>query len=294
MHAPSAMMLSPWFQRRPLLGYFALAFAISWGGILIIFAARGFDLSSMQSREAGLILVAMLLGPSVSGLIFAALLDGRAGMGRLGASLIRWRVAAGWYAVALLTIPTILLTILLLLGAVVDPAFAPRFQWPLFAVGLIAGSFEEIGWTGFATPRFLARQNLGMAGLSLGLIWAFWHLLVDFRYNVGGMGTAWLLEFTIVYIATLTPYRMLMIWVYRHTQSLLLAILMHASFTGWLLVLFPATSPTQSLYWQFAFAVILWGMVALALRNHALPLDQGKRRAPGAAHHNPPRRMQDV
>ena len=117
---------------------------------------------------------------------------------------MNWQVCAPWYAVALLTVPAILLTILLLLSAVVDPAFAPRFQWALFAVGLFEGSFEEIGWTGSATPRLLARQRLGRAGLSLGLTWAFWHLLVDFRYNIATMGAAGLLEFSIVYFATLT------------------------------------------------------------------------------------------
>jgi membrane protease YdiL (CAAX protease family) len=269
------MTLVTWIQRRPLLGYFALTFATSWGGILIILAARGFDLSPMQPLEAGLILLAMLLGPSVSGLIFTALADGRAGMGQLGARLIRWQVGVHWYAVALLTMPAILLTILWSLSAVVDPAFSPRFQWALFAVGLVAGSFEEIGWTGFATPRLLARQTLGMAGLSLGFIWAFWHLLVDFRYNIDAMGAAWLLEFAIVYLATLTPYRMLMMWVYSHTQSLLLAMLMHASFTGWLLVLFPATSMAQSLYWQAAFALTLWGVVVVVLRRDAARIDAG-------------------
>ena len=124
--------------------------------------------------------------------------------------------------------------------------------------------------------------------------WALWHLLVDFRYNVDTMSIAWPLEFAIVYLATLTPYRMLMTWVYRHTQSLFLAILMHASFTGWLLVLFPMTSLTQNLFWQSAFAVRLWSMVALVLRNHALHLEQGKRRAPRAAHRQPAKAMQDV
>lgn len=254
-----------WLNRHPLLGYFALAFGISWSGILIILAARGFDLSPMLPLEAGLILLAMLLGPSLSGLIVTTILEGRAGLHELGARLMNWRAGARWYAVALLTVPTILLTILLLLSAVVDPAFAPRFHWALFAVGLVAGSFEEIGWTGFATPRLLARQRLGMAGLSLGLTWAFWHLLVDFRYNIDAMGAAWLLEFTVVYLATLTPYRMLMMWVYSKTQSLLLAMFMHASFTGWLLVLFPATSLSQSLVWQSVFALTLWGAVAMVL-----------------------------
>lgn len=263
------MRLAPWVQRHSLLGYFAMTFAISWGGILIMLAARGFDLSPMQPLEAGLIFLAMILGPSVSGIAFVALLGGRAGFHELVARLTQWRVAVHWYAVALLTMPTLLLTILWPLGVVVDPAFTPRFQWTLFAVGLVAGSFEEIGWTGFATPKLLTCQSLGMAGLSLGFIWAFWHLLVDFRYNIDAMGAAWLLEFAIVYLATLTPYRLLMTWVYRHTQSLLLAILMHASFTGWLLVLFPATSSAQSLLWQSILALTLWGLVVVVAHRKA-------------------------
>jgi uncharacterized protein len=232
MNAHSAMTLGPPASPSPLLGYFALAFAISWGGILMILAVRGFDLSAMRSGEAGLVLVAMLLGPSVSRLILTALVDGRAGMSQLWARLMRWQVSTQWYAVALLTMLAILLTILWLLRAAIDPVFSPRFQWPLFAVGLIAGTFEEIGWTGFATPRLLARYSLPVAGLSLGFTWALWHLLVDFRYNVSAMGIAWPLEFAIVHLATLTPYRILMTWVYSHTRSLFLAILMHASFTG--------------------------------------------------------------
>jgi uncharacterized protein len=273
MNATSAMTLGHWIQCRPLLGYFALAFAISWGGIVTILAARGFDLSAMQSKEAGLVLAAMLLGPSVSGLIFTALVDGRAGMRQLGARLMRWQVGAHWYAIALLTMPAILLTILWLSRVAIDPAFSPRFQWPLFAVGLIAGTFEEIGWTGFATPKLVARYGLAVAGLSLGLTWAFWHLLVDFRYNIDSMGIAWPLEFAVVYLATLTPYRMLMTWVYRHTQSLLLAILMHASFTGWLLVLFPLTTFTQSLVWQSVLALTLCGVAVMVLRRDPVRID---------------------
>jgi uncharacterized protein len=243
------------------------------GGILIVLIATGFDLSALQPLEAGLIFVLMLLGPSTSGLTLTVLLDGRAGMRELGSRLMRWRVGAGWYAVALLTTPLLLLAILWLLSAIVEPAFAPRFQWAFFAIGLVAGTREEIGWTGFTTPFLLARQRPGMAGLSLGLVWALWYVMVDFRYNFDAMGTAWLLEFAVVYVATLTPYRMLMTWVYLNTRSLLLAILMHASYTGWLIVLFPATSYTQSLFWQSAFAVMLWAAVALVLRRSALRVE---------------------
>jgi hypothetical protein len=56
------------------------------------------------------------------------------------------------------------------------------------------------------------RRGLRIAGSSHGWSWALWRLLVDFRYNVDTMSIAWPLEFAIVYLATLTPYRMLMTW----------------------------------------------------------------------------------
>ena len=120
--------------RHPLAWFFALAFGISWGGILVIVAARGSGLSPLQPVEGGLIFLMMLLGPSLSGLIGTALTDGR-----------------------------------------------PGLQWPLLAVGFVAGGFEEIGWTGFASPQLLERHGLGRAGLTFGLVWAFWHLLADVR-----------------------------------------------------------------------------------------------------------------
>jgi membrane protease YdiL (CAAX protease family) len=261
------MTHTSWPRRHPLAGYFALCFGISWGGILLVLAATGFDFAPLQPLETGLIFAMMLLGPSASGLILTALLDGRAGLQQLGSRLMRWKLRARWYAVALLTTPLLLLAILWPMSAIVAPAFAPRFQWALFAAGLAAGAFEEIGWTGFATPRLLARPQAGLAGLWLGLVWAFWHLLVDYRYNIEAMGILWPLEFVVVYIAALTPYRMLMTWVYRNTGSVLLAVLMHASYTGWLLVLFPAASLTQSLSWQAAFAIMLWLAAAFVLRR---------------------------
>lgn len=256
-----------WVGRHPLPAFFALCFGISWGGILIVLAATGFRLAAMRPLETGLIFAAMLLGPSVSGLILTAVLDGRAGLRRLGAGLMHWNVGARWYAMALLTIPLILLAILLPLSAIVGPAFAPRFQWALLGVGLIAGTFEEIGWTGFATPRLLAGQRIIVAGLSLGLIWAFWHVLVDFRYNFEAMGMVWPLEFVVVYIGALVPYRILMSWVYASTGSLLLAVLMHASYTGWLMVLFPTASLAENLAWQAAFAIVLWIAAAVVWRG---------------------------
>jgi membrane protease YdiL (CAAX protease family) len=263
------MRLLRCLRRNPVSSYFALAYGISWGGILIVLGATNFNLVELRPLDTGIIFAFMLLGPSTSGLTLTALLEGRQGMRRLGARLARWRVDVRWYLVALMTMPVLLLSTLWPLAVLVDPAFAPRFQWPLFAIGLVAAGFEEIGWTGFAAPRLLDRQRLLLAGSLLGLVWALWHLLVDFRQNFHAMGGFWLLEFAVFYVAVLTAYRVLMTWVYANTQSLLLAVLMHASYTGWLFVLYPATSLGQGFVWQTGFAVGLWVLVAVVMAGAA-------------------------
>lgn len=110
----------------------------------------------------------------------------------------------------------------------------------------------------------MVRQRLFFAGLLLGLVWALWHALVDFHQNFHAMGTLWLLGFAVLYVAALTAYRLVMTWVHANTQSLLLAVLMHASYTGWLLVLYPATSLDQGLVWQTGFAAELWVSALMA------------------------------
>ena len=252
-------MTGVWVGRHSLAGFFAIAFWLSWGPILMIMPSRRFDLSPFQAVEGGVIFLALLLGPSVAGLICTERMKGRSGLHHLGVRLRHWRVAVGWYLVAIFTVPASLLLVLTGLGLLADPVFAPRFQWPLFALGLLAGLFQKIGWTGFATPGLSATKPKLVAGLTLGLIWAIWHLLVDFRYTAGAMASVLPLEFAITYLATLTPYRMRMTWAYSHTQSLLLAIIMHASFTGSLLVLVPLVPVSLGFFWQTAFALVLWG-----------------------------------
>ena len=57
--------LAAGLQRHPMCGYFLLAFGVSWGGILLILAATGFDLAPMGPWETGGVAALMLLGPSL-------------------------------------------------------------------------------------------------------------------------------------------------------------------------------------------------------------------------------------
>ena len=62
------MTLFPWSCRHPLVGYFALTYGISWGGIVVVLGATNFDLTVLRPLDTGLIFVCMLLGPSIAGL----------------------------------------------------------------------------------------------------------------------------------------------------------------------------------------------------------------------------------
>ena len=54
-----------------------------------------------------------------------------------------------------------------------------------------SGLFEELGWTGFATPHLLARHGWLAAGLTLGVLWATWHVAADVPDNAAAWGDQW-------------------------------------------------------------------------------------------------------
>jgi hypothetical protein len=64
-------------------------------------------------------------------------------------------------------------------------------------------------------------------------------------------------------IAYLTAFRVLMVWVYERTESLLVAIVMHASLIfSTLFVLAPPTTGVPFLLYSGVFTVALWMIVA--------------------------------
>jgi uncharacterized protein len=269
------MAIKDYIRRHALAAYFILAFGIAWLGILAVVAPTGIpDDGTNAARLMPLVFLAMIAGPSLASLLLTALLDGKAGLRDLGLRLGRWRVAPGWYAVALLTTPLLLVAILGAL-ALVAPAYLPgviaasdKTGVVVFAVvaGLGAGFFEELGWTGFATPRLLAgRRNPLTVGIAFGAVWMSWHLLADYWW--GGLATdgQLYLAHVLLWFVAFMAYRALMTWVYSHTGSLLLGMLMHASFTGGQALFGPvATTAVEGLLWYALFALVLWVVVGVA------------------------------
>jgi uncharacterized protein len=267
-------------NRHPLLAYYTIAFAISWGGFLMVVGPGGFP-GNQEQLETLLPLVAwaMLAGPSVAGILMTALVHGRAGFRELLSRLLRWRVGARWYAVALLTAPLLAAAVLFALS-LTSPIFTTDEKATVVLVGIAAGLttvFEEIGWTGFATPTLL-RVRHGVLGTALivGLLWGAWHLLqiswVSDSYSAALPLAIFLALYFFCAVAQLTAYRVLMVWVYDRTNgSLLVATLMHASLTASTVFIFtPEATGLAFLTYILVFTAALWMVVG------AVPLAQGE------------------
>ena len=142
------------------------------------------------------------------------------------------------------------MTVLLALS-LISPQFIPSIVTTdnktallLFGIGwglLGGGLLEELGWTGFAVPRLRLRYSVFTTGLIVGVLHGTWHfLIVSGRAAVSpedsGPPACPGLFF---YLGALPAYRVLMVWVYDRTASLLVAMLMHASLSASMLILQP-------------------------------------------------------
>jgi membrane protease YdiL (CAAX protease family) len=262
-------------KTHPLLIYFALAFAISWGAILISVGPGGLPVSAEQLP---VLIVAMLLGPSLAGILAAALTSGGEGIRDLFSRLGRWRVSARWYAVALLTAPLATVVVLLVLSlfssefpaaiSTADDKVGLVIMW--IAAGVAVGFFEELGWTGFAIPRMRKHYGVFTTGLVVGLLWGAWHFLVNWEADTftGALPFALLLARLFTW---LVAYRILMVWVYDRTESQLVVTLMHVSLVATTGILDPVLAGGRLLIFLLAKAAVLWLVVA------AVPV--GRRRA---------------
>jgi membrane protease YdiL (CAAX protease family) len=255
--------------------YFLLAFAISW---ILVIAVVGIDGFPGTAADFGALLpvvvLAMLAGPSVAGVVSTLLFQGRTGLRDLKQRLLHWRVGARWYAIALLTAPLTALSVLTVLS-LTSPVYRPgifttsnpALHLLLGAVtGIAAGLFEELGWTGFAVPRLRLRYNIFATGLMVGLMWGAWHLLAIWWGSTGTSGSlSMTLYLPAMTLSFLPPYRVLMVWVYDRTHSLLVAMLMHASLTASLRILdpLPITGAPIVIY-NLVLGAALWLVVATA------------------------------
>lgn len=287
-----------------MLVFYVLVLALGLGPTLIFVGPGAFlgttnligtdaELDSAADVDPSM-MVAILAGNPVFALLaimVIALAYGRAGLRDLRSRLLRWRVGVRWYAVALLTAPVLWTAIQGALSLTSD-AFIPgiitaddkaSLLVTALVVGLVAAVFEEIAWTGFATHELRKRHGLWATGLIVGLLWCVLHLSLFAGADSGAVPRA--LSVAAVF-SWMLAYRLLMVWVYGRTRSVLLAILMHLpiSVMGFVLAS-PAMAGIPDLLFNLAFGATLWVLVAAVAttdrRGISLP-DLNQARATGS------------
>lgn len=249
-------------KRHLAATYFVLAFTVSWLGALLLVAPRLLHGESIPKFTGLMMFPVMLLGPFLSSLLLTGVFDGRDGFRDLLRRMGRWKISPLWYSVLLIP-PIFVVGVLLCLKTFVSPVFIPNRFFPGAGFGVIAGFFEEIGWTGFALPKMMSSSKSWLPpAILLGIVWGCWHIpVIDYLGTATPHGQAWL-PFFLGFVAAMTAIRVLIAWTYVNTQSILLAQLLHAFSTASLVVFSPAAvSGRQEALWYFAYAAALWLLI---------------------------------
>ncbi|NPV75640.1 MAG: CPBP family intramembrane metalloprotease [Anaerolineae bacterium] len=267
--------IKPFILRHPVFFYFFITFALSWGGVFILGRPYGMPAHPDQSAKVWpIVFMPFFLGPVIGSLLMTGIISGRAGFRSMRARLFKWRVGFRWYAVALFIAPLVVGVVAILLS-LISKEFLPIIATAEDKVGtivrgiliglLFGGLLEELGWTGFAVPTVRQLHGVFSTGLIVGFLHGLWHLLPTYWATGDSSGVLSLTNFIpplFFYAGVLPAYRILMVWAYDHTESLLLCILMHASLTAsapWILL--PATTGISLVIYYLIITVVLWAVV---------------------------------
>jgi membrane protease YdiL (CAAX protease family) len=256
---------------RGPIAFFVLAFAISWALLAWTLGPGAFPAPAEQLQSVGAGL-AILAGPSLAALLVIAVTEGAAGLRNLAADLRRWRVRPGWYAFALLVAPLLSVAVSLglslgsrsFLPAVATSDAPGALVGTALASALMIGLAEELGWTGYAVRRLLRRCGVQVTGLVVGLAWGVWHVPLFWEASsfLSALGLGLLLARL---VSWLPPFRLLMVWVYDRTESLLVVVLMHVSLVVSTLLFQPAIAGAQLLVFILVWAAALWSVAVVVV-----------------------------
>jgi membrane protease YdiL (CAAX protease family) len=268
------------FQRYPIASYFLLAYLISWGGSFAFGGQQFLRKEPMEFEQARILALIVLAGPLTAGLLSTYIQEGRGGLRSLFSRMFKWRNNIGWYGAALLIFPILILAVLGGLSTFVSSDFTPNFFAFGILGGLMAGFIEEAGWTGYAYPKMQEKYGTLRATILLGLLHGVWHIAPDV---VGGSyytnGAFWLPRFVAMWMVAMLAMRVILVWVYTNTGSLLLAQLTHASSTGFLIILSPSPiTPANEAFWYVIYAVVIWVAAGVILARYGKNLLKKPRR----------------
>jgi membrane protease YdiL (CAAX protease family) len=259
----SGVDMRTWITKRPVISYYALTIALTWGYWLTLIAqGKQVVPGSSTSHLPG------LLGPLVAAFVITAITEGRSGIIDLSGRMVRWRSA--WprgvlLALSPLAIAGTIFAGLYLLGTPL-PSLA-RFQsypglsiglpfWVMLLLVLIVNGFgEEVGWRGFMTEKLLLRYNPFQTTVLVAGFWILWHVPVFWLNQsmaalIGPMLVGWALG--------LVCGAFVLAHLYLYSgRSILVIALWHANYN--IVVAVPAAEGVPAA--AVSTVVMVWGVV---------------------------------
>lgn len=217
----------------PIVAFYALACAISWGWAFSLVAAGDI----VRRGHGWPTHFPALFGPTIAALVVTAWVGGRGAVANLARRVVRWRFALRWWTAALSPVA------FLACGLAVA-AFAGRLPsahqfglytgWPAIGIvgaalgALVNGLGEETGWRGFLLPALRPRYGARRAAFVVGGMWAFWHLPFFFLLT-GYRGFA---PFALVgFVIGIAAGSVVATWLYYGSgQSILAVAMWHAAY----------------------------------------------------------------
>jgi len=213
------------FEARNLIFFFLIAFLPVF--VVVLIASGILDFPSNPGPGLKILFVVAQFSPLIAALVVTAATEGKAGLQALWKRFWNRDLSLKWLLVILLFNPMVRLIANLIsraAGGEHYPFLEPNFL-SLLLLGIIIGIQEEVGWRGYALPRFQARWGALTSSIILGAIWA--------PYHIGnwliGERTDSFLEFSlwIILISIFTT------WIFNNTNgSILAAVLFHAVVTN--------------------------------------------------------------
>ena len=241
-------------QRIQLILFVVISYSYLW---LLFGIAKLFDIPfTYDPQQLGGLLVLLGVPASLIAAILVTLMTGgREELRRLFKRSLEWRFAPLWYLAAistplLVTAASTIAAIWISGAEISDNWFSPYMPFGFMVFFLIYdGLGEEIGWRGFALPRF--QESLGSLGGSVvvGVLWALWHLPLFFMPGSSQYGDP-----LIPYVYLLTCWTIVMaLFVGKARGSVLPAILLHGS----------ANFVAFTVSYPHTYVNLFWGIAAL-------------------------------
>jgi membrane protease YdiL (CAAX protease family) len=246
------------------LRFFAWAFGWSWTcwfGAALLKNGSAFTAGGLEMLGG--------FGPGIAAVVVVAHGEGRSGLHRWLLRCLQWRV--GWLRVLLAFIaPALLMGLALVihgaLGGTIPDSPARGHVWlaalNFILVFLIGGPLgEEFGWRGYALPAMQARWGWRKASLTLGVVWATWHL--PLFLSSGTVQSH--LPFGL-YAASAVASSVVFAWLYnQNSGSVLPVLVLHTAVNAWFLIIPVMVMPEGSNLRPFQLVVGLLVLVAATL-----------------------------